>query len=173
MVLHSIPLDPWENSVFDIEPRCAKCELAVPGEWINWQRCWSTPYQGEAGQPRILARTSVSPNFDNSIVLRLHCPAHYASVTFWLFFVCVGRRRRLRARGMYFDRKEIIDRKVIIIVRGAGPHDVTPQHWPCLICSNITTIAESDEWFGAGSYYSPPSSPSSEGTNPWQDHFDY
>ena len=68
---------------------------------------------------------------------------------------------------MFAERREIVDRKVIVLLKGAGPNSVTPQFWPCLTCVNVITNAEIDEQLGVGGYWSPPPSPSSSGTNPW------
>ena len=86
MVNRSTPLDSREDREIEIEPRCSRCERNVPGEWVNWQKCWSAPYRGAADEPRILAHTSVCPGFDDPIMLRLQNPAEHEGISFWWIF---------------------------------------------------------------------------------------
>ena len=103
-------------------------------------------------------------------MLRLLYPATDAGTTFWWFFVSATCWRHLRVRGMFFDQRNIVDRKIIVINnRGGGPHAETTQYWPCLSDTNTMINAGSNEWFGLGGYYSPPPSSDSEGTSSWLD----
>ena len=84
----STSADTWQGWEHDPDLRCARCEQVTSGEWINGQRCWSTPYHGDAGESMILAHTSVSPVLDKPIMLRLLYPATEEGIIFWCFF-CV------------------------------------------------------------------------------------
>ena len=156
----------------EIEPRFSRCESNVPGEWVNWQKCWSTPYRGAANEPRILAHTSSCPCFDDPIMFSLQSPAEYEDYKFWSFFVCNGCKFRLRLKGLCEERMEIEDRRAIVPVRGAGPHESKPQLWPHLSGKNFARSKEIDGPLGVGDYWSPPPSPGSSGTNPWDDYWE-
>ena len=153
----------------EIEPRCSRCELHVLGEWVNWQKCWSTPYRDAANETRILAHTSPCPCFDDPIMFSLQSPAEYEDYKFWWFFVCNRCRLRLRLKGLCVERMEIEDRRVIVPFRGAGPHESKPQLWPHLSGMDFARSKEIDEPLGVGDYWSPPPSPSSTGANLWLD----
>ena len=154
----------------EIDPRCSTCEQTKSGDWINWQKCWSTPYRGIAGEPRILAHTSPCPCFEDPIMLRLQSPSVIGNNSSWWFFVCNRCRLRLRLKRLCIERMKVEDRRVIIPLMGPGPHETKPQLWPHLSGQNWARNSEIDGPLGIGDYWSSPSFPgSSLGTDPWQD----
>ena len=173
MASSAAPVTPINGMQDEAGPRCSTCEQEKPGEWINWQKCWSTPYTGIEGESRILAHTSPVPYFENPVMLRLQGLAAIGNHSFWWFFVCNRRRFRLRLRGLRIERIEVEDRRVIISLVGPGPHETKPLLWPHLSGQNWDRNRDIDGPLGVGDYWSPPSSPgSSLGTDPWEDFRD-
>ena len=149
-------------------PRCATCEQVKLHEWINWQKCWSTPYVGVNNEPRILAR----PIGHHPIMLRLHSQANVENLQFWWFFICNRCRPALHIRGLYTERKEVDNRELIIPSVEPGPRVNGVQMWPVLVEQNWARNREIDGQLGVDDYWSRPSSPaSSAGSDPWVGHF--
>ena len=169
MVAIITPVIQDTNAQSEPGPRCSTCEQVKLDEWINWQKCWSDPYFGEDGEPRILAH----PIGLHPIMLRLHGPASTGHLSFWWFFVCNKCRPILRIRGSRIERKEVEDRRIIIPLSGPGPHETRLQMWPALVEQNWERNRGINDRLGVSDYWSPPSSPgSSLGSDPWADYRD-
>ena len=166
VVIQTIIQDHYDQT--EPRPRCSTCDQVKLDEWINWQKCWSDPYIGRDGEPRILAH----PLGLHPIMLRLHSPASIGNFRFWWFFVCNRCRPILRLRGLRSERKEVGDQRILIPLVGPGPHETRLQMWHSLVEQNWERNRNIDDQLGVSSYWSPPPSPgSSLGSNPWAGHF--
>ena len=165
----STDVNPWEElgllseteAETDEGPRCARCNRVRSSEWINWQKCWSTPGTGADGHPYVL----VFPREGGPIMLRVQGQGSFEEKDFWWFFICNQCRLILRKGGLITDHAEIEDRF------HPGGKGKSPQMRPSFVPKHVERDQILDTFYEVGGFWiRPPSPASSESSDPWAGH---
>jgi len=163
--------NPWEEpglsseteAEIDEGPRCSRCNRANSSEWINWQKCWSTPSTGADGHQYVL----IIPWEGGPITLRVHGQGSFEDKDFWWFFTCNLCRLIFRRGGLIIDHAEIEDRF------HPGGKGKLAQVRPSFVPKNIGRDQILNPYYEVGGFWiRPPSPASSESSafDPWVGH---
>ena len=96
--------------------RCGSCEQIILDEWLNWQKCWAEPYNGENGKKRILA----FPSGRDPTTFLLDSQETIGTYSFWWFFLCKHCRVRFRAHALCVENKEIVNETINVPITWAS-----------------------------------------------------
>ena len=143
-------------------PKCARCDRVRSNEWINWQKCWSTPGTGANGDPYVLA----FPREGSPMMLRVQGSGSFEEKDFWWFFICNQCRLILRRGGLMTDHAEIEDRF------HPGGKGKSAQMRPSFVPKHVQRDQVLDTLYEVGGFWiRPPSPASSESSDPWAGHY--